>query len=110
MLDYELGHFALVRKLFEDHERRDAAEVIPTDLPEPIPFESQRDFVRATLRAEVDLRARRTEIVPLEQDSPDSIAYREHMNSDGSPSETVANQYLWRPGTELASRPMRANA
>ena len=110
MLDYELGHFAVVRKLFEEHERRDAAEIIPPDLPEPIPFESQRDFVRATLRAEVDLRAKRTEIVPLEEDSKESIDYREYMNSEGSPSETVADQYLWRPGTELSARPMRANA
>jgi hypothetical protein len=110
MLDYELGHFAVVRKLFEDQERRDAAEVIPGDLPEPIPFESQRDFVRATLRAEVDLRAKRTEIVPLEEESQNSIAYREYMNSEGSPSETVADLYLWRPGTELSARPLRANA
>src|SRR3982751_5901964 len=39
-LDYELGHLALVRGLFEDVERRDAAEVLPDELPEPIAFAS----------------------------------------------------------------------
>lgn len=108
MLDYELGHFALVRELFQNHERRDAEEVIPAVLPEPIPFESQREFVRQTLAAEVDLRANGTEIVPLEQEAESSIAYRQHMNSAGSPAEIVAADYAWRPGTELALKVVNA--
>jgi rubrerythrin len=108
MLDYELGHFALVRELFQKHERRDAEEVIPAVLPDPIPFESQREFVRKTLAAEVDLRASGTEIVPLEQEAESSIAYRTHMNSAGSPSEIVAADYAWRPGTELALNAVNA--
>ena len=39
------------RELFEEIERRDAAEVLPERLPEPIRYESQRDFVRQVLRA-----------------------------------------------------------
>jgi rubrerythrin len=102
MLDYELGHFQVVAALFKKHERRDPAELIPQTLPDPIPFESQREFVRKTLHAEVDLRAKGTEIVPKKQEGKKSIAYREHMNSEGSPSETVAAGYTWEPGTELA--------
>ena len=101
MLDYELGHFAVVTQLFKEHERRDPEEVIGADLPEPLPFESNREFVREVLAAEVDLRARGTEIVPLAEEGESSIAYRKHMNSQGSPSETVAQGYAWRPGTEL---------
>lgn len=108
MLDYELGHFALVKALFEKHERRDAQEIVPASLPDPIPFESQRDFVRQTLAAERDLRANGTEIVPLEEESEASIAYRDHMNSAGSPSEIVAENYRWRPGTELALKVVNA--
>jgi rubrerythrin len=107
-LDYELGHFAMVAELFKEHERRDPQEVIPATLPEPMPFESQREFVRATLAAEVDLRARGTEIVPLEEDSERSIEYRKYMNSQGSPSEIVAQDYAWRPGTELARKVVNA--
>ena len=101
MLDYELGHFSAVSQLFKEHERRDPEEVIGEELPEPLPFESNREFVREVLATEVDLRARGTEIVPLEQEGESSLAYRKHMNSQGSPSEIVAQGYAWRPGTEL---------
>lgn len=108
-LEYELGHFHYVCELFKQYERRDPAEVFPGDLPDPIAFASQRDFVRQILLQEVDLRAKGTQFVPLDQDSPASIAYRKHLNSEGSPSETVAAGYIWMPGTELsrkASLPM----
>lgn len=101
MLDYELEHVRIAAHFFKEHERRDPQEVLPAELPDPIPFASQREFVRSTLAAEVDLRANGTEIVPLEDDSSASIEYREHMNSEGSPTETVAAGYNWRPGTEL---------
>jgi hypothetical protein len=102
-LDYELGHLEKARAAFENLERRDAAEVIPATLPDPISYESQREFVRRVLSQEVDLRANGTQIVPrAAEESADSIAYRRGMNAQGSPSETVAAAYQWRPGTELA--------
>jgi hypothetical protein len=60
------------------------------------------------LTREVDLRARGTEYVPMEEDSELSIAYRDHMNSQGSPTEAVADGYVYRPGTELAALHKRA--
>ncbi len=103
-LDYELGHLRLVADLFENTERRDAAEVLPERLPEPIEYVSQRDFVRETLRAEVDFGAIGADIVPKEQLPKDgaSGAYRAQLNSQGSPSERVAEGYVWSPGTELS--------
>lgn len=100
-LDYELGHLAMVAELFKKHERRDPAEILPEKMPDPIAYESQRDFVRKTLKEEVNLRAAGTEFVDRENETRETLAYREHMNSDGSPSEAVAEGYLWRPGTEL---------
>ncbi|HZW14586.1 MAG TPA: hypothetical protein VFF81_15545 [Noviherbaspirillum sp.] len=100
-LDYELGHFHRVSELFKQHEKRDPAELFPDKLPEPITFASQRDFVRQVLKQEVDLRAKGTQFVDKGQDSQASIDYRTHINSDGSPSETVAAGYIWSPGTEL---------
>jgi rubrerythrin len=101
MLNYELGHLRTVAELFKKHERRDPQEIVGATLPEPIPFESQREFVRQTLANEVDLRTKGTEFVDLEDEPKSSIDYRNHMNSEGSPSETVAAGYMWRPGTEL---------
>jgi hypothetical protein len=72
-------------------------------LPGPIQYESHREFVRQTLRNEVQLSARGTEIVDRSQESEATRAYREQMNSEGSPSETAAAGYVWHPGTELAT-------
>jgi hypothetical protein len=106
-LGYELGHLHYVRELFERIERRDAAELLPATLPDPISYESHREFVRETLANEVHFRANGTKIGAL-PDSEASIAYREGLNSEGSPTEIVAQSYTWRPGTELADETAHA--
>jgi hypothetical protein len=106
-VDYELGHLHMVMDLMKQIENRDPAELLPQTLPEPIEFESHRQFVRETLNAEVDLRAAGTEFINKDEEedrAPLSIAYREQMNSEGSPSELVAAGYTWTPGTELVER------
>lgn len=100
-VDYELGHLRIAMETFQAVEKRDPAEILPAKLPTPIDFSSQRKYVRATLAAQVDLRAKGKQIVPLEEDSLASITYRERLNRFGSPSERVAAGYRWRPGTEL---------
>lgn len=101
MLDYELGHLQFAMDACKNVARRDPAEFLPKELPDPFPYQSNRDFVRETLNNEVDLRAVDGKFVPSSQDSKASIKYRDHMNSQGSPSETVAAGYQWTPGTEL---------
>jgi hypothetical protein len=100
-LDYELGHVRFVADLFEQTERRDAAEVLPERLVEPIRYASHREFVRQTLRREVGLSAAGTEFVDRDQETEATRAYRDEVNAEGSPTETVAAGYVWRPGTEL---------
>jgi len=105
--DYELGHLQMVMEMFKNIEKRDPAEILPQTLPEPIEFQSHRQFVRETLENEVDLRAAGTEFIDKSEESeraPASIAYREQMNSEGSPSEIVAAGYTWMPGTELSEK------
>ncbi len=103
-LDYELGHVRFVADIFERVERRDAAEVISARLPAPIQYESHREYVREVLRSEVELTASGVEFIPMADEPKDSPsrALRAHLNSDGSPSETVAAGYIWTPGTELS--------
>ena len=100
-LDYELGHLTYVCDLFKKHEKRDPLELLPEDLPEPIAYESQRDFVRKVLAQEVDLRAKGSDFVPKTKESRASKDYRDQLNSAGSPSETASAGYQWTPGTEL---------
>jgi rubrerythrin len=105
-LDYELGHLHFAREVMKSVGRRDPAELLPATLPDPIAFASQRDFVRETLEAEVDLRARGAEFIDVADEKPDSLSvrYRDQLNRDGSPSEIVAQGYCWTPGTELVRR------
>jgi rubrerythrin len=102
-LDYELGHLRFVADLFENTERRDASEVLSASLPQPIRYESHREFVRQVLRTEVNLSAAGTEFVDRSQETEHTRDYRTHMNSEGSPSDKVAASYIWTPGTELAA-------
>ncbi|MES2743154.1 MAG: hypothetical protein V4754_19695 [Pseudomonadota bacterium] len=100
-LDYELGHFHLVGALLQQHEQRDPREIVAALPPEPMEIKSHREFVRQVLLQEVDLRACGTRFVDRTGESSESRAYRDVINADGSPSESVAAGYAWVPGTEL---------
>jgi hypothetical protein len=104
-LDYELGQLRHVANLFERFEKRDAAEVLPGKLPEPIAYRSHREFVRSVLRKEVRLSAKGPDLIERSEESEATRRYRDLLNSEGSPSDSVAADYVWRPGTELASKP-----
>jgi rubrerythrin len=108
MLDYELGHFHVAAELLKKHERRDPQELFPNELPEPFPYQSNREFVREVLAREVDMRANGTEFVTLEQESRASVERRRHLNSHGVATEMVAADYRWIPGTELNRKAMSA--
>lgn len=101
-LDYELGQLHFVMDLMKQHEGRDPAELLPQTLVEPITYQSHREFVRATLAAEVAFTAVGPEIGP-QSDSDETVAYRKQLNAAGSPSDTVAAGWTWRPGGELSN-------
>ncbi|MBK9265667.1 MAG: hypothetical protein IPM54_38490 [Polyangiaceae bacterium] len=105
-LAHELGHLHYVMDLFQRIENRDPMEIVPESLPERIGYMSHRDYVRKVLADEVDLRAVGPRFVPESQVPPNSpsIAYRNQLNSEGSPSQTVAAGYHWVPGTEMAKK------
>lgn len=100
-LDYELGHLRYVADLFENVERRDAAEVL-AQLPKPIEYCSHRDFIRAVLENETELAACGTEFVDRGEEPERTLLYRQQLNSEGSPSDIIAGDFEWQPGTELA--------
>lgn len=101
-LDYELGHLQVVMQLFKEVERRDPAEVLGDGkLPVRIRFASQRDFVRRVIAGETQLRKDGTKFVDESAEARSSVAWRDHLNSEGSPSQAVSGGWHWTPGTEL---------
>ena len=107
-LSYELGQLHFVMDLMKQMDRRQPEEFLPTTFPDPIKFESQRDFVRDVLSKEADLRASGTNFIQRAAEAPNSpsVLYRRQLNSEGSPSEIISRGYCWTPGTELAERVM----
>lgn len=101
-LEYELGQLQAVMELFKQFERRDPAEVLPEKIPSPIPYKSQREFVREVLKNEVDMRVKGKEFISTGPESEWTRKYRSDVNAEGSPSEKVAAGYIWKPGTELS--------
>ena len=102
-LDYELGHLNFAIQVCKEVERRDPSEFLPERLPEPIAYKSNREYVRQVLREEVDLRADGAQFVNKDQEPERSRKYRQQMNADGSPTETVAAGWRWNPGGELVA-------
>lgn len=103
-LDYELGQLHFVMDLFKQVEKRDPAEVLPSELPEPIEYQSHRQFVKDVLQKEAHLRARRAQFVDQEDAGSPSVRHRQALNQHGAPSEIAAAGYRWVPGTELREK------
>lgn len=104
-VDYELGHFHRVMDLFKNIERRDPAEILAAELPEPVDFSSHREFVRKVLQEEVNLTAVGAQFVDRSAVSETAATtnYRTQLNKEGSPSNTIADGYEWCPGTEVTT-------
>jgi hypothetical protein len=101
-LDYELGHLQVVIEAFQQHEGRDAAELLGDGkLPPGIAFESHREYVRQVIEEETQMRKDGTRFVEEADEGESSLRYRDQMNSEGSPSEKVSATYHWTAGTEL---------
>lgn len=101
-VDYELGHLHFVMELFQRVEKRDPAELLPKSLPSPIRYTSQRDFITKVLSQEAGYTANGAEMGAFEE-TPATTHYRQTLNAEGSPSDSVAAGYVWQPGTELIS-------
>lgn len=100
-LDYELGHLQWVMNVCKEVEGRDPAEFLPSSLPDPIAYKSNRDYVRQVLRDEVNLRADGPRFIDKSQEPERSMAYRRQMNADGSPSNSSSAGWQWSAGGEL---------
>jgi len=104
MLEYELGHVQAVAALFEQHEKRDAAEILDAALPRPIEYVPHREFVREVLRREVGFGSSGADLVANREDEPERTReYRAHLNRDDQPSNIVSGGWSWQPGGELAA-------
>lgn len=103
-LNMELGHLQVAAQLLRKYEGVEAAELLPPSLPDrPITFESNVDYVRGVLSAEIDLRGDGTDYVAV-QDLPRNHRYFEYqrrVNDGGNPTEEVIAMVREERGREV---------
>ncbi len=102
-LHMEIGQLQAACDLLRRFEGIEPEEILPPALPDtPVTFEPNKDYVRAVLAAQVDLR---TDGVAYVDDAalPDdhrSRRYRDVVNAGGAPSEMVVDQNRATNGRE----------
>jgi hypothetical protein len=91
-LDMEIGQLHVACDFMRRYEGREPEEILPPQLPDtPVTFEPNKEYVRAVLEAQVDLRTDGELYVPLDQLPPDHRFFRfqERVNAGGNPQEQV---------------------
>ncbi len=100
-LDMELGHLHALADIAR-REGVDIEAVLPESFPEPLQLESQVDYVRQVLEAQLDYNACETEVGP-----PDSLPknprygmVQKTLNGAGAPSEEVIALAMKKSGRD----------
>lgn len=99
-LGMEIEHLRLACEMMKQVEGVDPTEMLPREMPAPMVFQENKDYVRDVLAAQVDLTSKESEFVPL-ADLPKNHRYFEYqkvVNEGGVPSEQVIEEMLRKNG------------
>lgn len=99
-LGMEIEHLRLACEMMKQVEGVDPTEMLPREMPAPMVFQENKDYVRDVLAAQVDLTSKESEFVPL-ADLPKNHRYFEYqkvVNEGGVPSEQVIEEMLRKTG------------
>jgi len=103
MLDCEIGHLHAAAEMLQKYEGRPAESVLPDALPAPTKFESNKEYVRKILEAQVDWRTDGTGYKPEDELAEDAryFEYQKMVNEDGRvPSVQVIEDHVHEFGGE----------
>jgi hypothetical protein len=101
-LNMEIEHLRLACEMMRKYENRDPEQFLPKELPEPVLFEENKQYIREVLASQVNLTGHETEFVPVEQLPEDAryFQYQNAVNEGGIPSEQVIEEHLRQTGKE----------
>jgi hypothetical protein len=102
-LAMEIEHLKKAAELIQQYEGRDAEEFLPAEFPHLTLFESNIDYVRDILRAQIDLTGRETDFVPVEELSETHryFDYQQKVNINGDvPSQHVIEKHIQELGRD----------
>jgi hypothetical protein len=101
-LNQEIAHLQKAVDLMKRYEKRNAADLLPKQIPEPVVFESNVDYVRDILATQVDYNAYETDFLPPNK-FEDDRRYKEYqgmVNKGDVPSVKVIEENKQRNGRE----------
>lgn len=97
-LAMEIEQLKQAADLMRRYEGRDPAEVLPPELPAPVKFEPNKDYIRQVIADQVDITAFGTGFVG---DWPDRyLKQMETLNAGGVPSEQVVDLNVHEHGRD----------
>jgi len=101
-LGMEIEHLRIACEMMKKYEKRDPEEYLPKEVPQVLKFESNVDYVREIIAAQMDYNAMETEFVPVAEIPKDGryYAYQKIVNADGSPSEQVIKWHIDEKGQD----------
>lgn len=102
-LDMEVAHLHAANELLKQLDGKDARDMLPPELPIPVKFHSNKEFVRKVLGGQAFLAADGTGFKPMDQLPADhrSFLYRDAVNGNEPPfSEAVILRHRKEQGQE----------
>jgi len=101
-LAMEIEHLRIACDLMRKIDGKDPEAMLPKEIPDAVTFQSNKQFIRNVLGAQVGLTANETEFVPMDSLAPDHRyhAHQAVVNADGVPSERVIEEHVKAKGGE----------
>ncbi|MBD3316063.1 MAG: hypothetical protein GF344_09765 [Chitinivibrionales bacterium] len=91
-LEDEVEHLRLAVDLMKKYEGKDAAEMYPKELPEPLVLAPNKEYVRQIIADQLHFTGDRNKMVPMKNaENPDRFAHYQEMVNGGRyvPSQSV---------------------
>ncbi|MEW5728512.1 MAG: hypothetical protein AB1918_11860 [Pseudomonadota bacterium] len=102
-LAMEVTHLQMANELLKKLDGKDARDMFPKEMPTPVKFQSNKQFIRKILDSQAKLTADGTEFKPFDQMPPDypTFQYQKAVNgNDIPPSEMIIRRHIEDKGGE----------
>src|SRR5690606_18568549 len=98
-LDMELEHLRLACELMREHDGREPEEVLAPELPKPVTFEPNKDYIRELLDTQIDLTTLGAGYVREAHERFERMQENIH-GGEAPPSERVVDMHREQFGTD----------
>ncbi|RBQ16207.1 hypothetical protein DP939_31840 [Spongiactinospora rosea] len=98
-LNMELEHLRLAAELFKRHDGRDPEQVLASELPKPVTFEPNKDYIRELIATQIDYTTLGTGYVQEAHERFERMQ-EQIMGGERAPSERVIEDNAHKSGQE----------